>query len=182
MKTVRKKYDENATIESQFELKIYWAVREKEERKKGVVLIAPGDKFRVTAGKSLWVSDGYTLWQYNPQTNQVIIKKLVDVDFSSHPSQIISRYLAEYEYKKIDENREQIVAAWEPDSTSNAPFYTSITVWIDKKDAVIDKIHAVDRNKNESTYTFRKTRFGAQVNASVFEFESPEGVSVIDVR
>ncbi|MFW6254101.1 MAG: LolA family protein, partial [Chitinivibrionales bacterium] len=69
-----------------FDLSIFWAVRERTEEKKGELYVSPGDKFRAEVGQTIWVSDGQTYWQYSKAANQVVIKDLLDVDLSMHPS------------------------------------------------------------------------------------------------
>ena len=73
------------------------------EKKSGSLQLMPGDKFRLTIGSTEWISDGHTYWQYNEKTSQVIIKNLLDVDLSMHPSQMIKTYLGyAYQVKSDD--------------------------------------------------------------------------------
>jgi outer membrane lipoprotein-sorting protein len=179
---VREKYDPKASIEADVQVTIYWKVREKEDRKEGHIVLGGGDRFRVQLDKILWVCDGQTVWQYNEKTQQVVIKRLLDVDLSSHPSQIFSTYLKEYSYRENLDDEREAVLNWEADSSDNDPFYRSVALWINTKHVVVTRIVVVDKNGNESTYRFKKTAFGIQPPADLFTFTVPKGVHVLDVR
>lgn len=178
---LKKKYNKKTSLELTFDLDIFWKVREKHEKKRGSLHLMPGDKFRVTIGSTEWISDGHTYWQYNEKTSQVIIKKLLDVDLSMHPSQMIKTYLG-YPYKVTSDDEKQTVLTWSTTDSDQKKLYIKITLWVNKKKNIIEKVHAIDKNGNESTYIFKKTKTGIQFPSSLFEFEAPKGVDILDTR
>lgn len=178
---LKKKYNEKTSLELTFDLDIFWKVREKHEKKSGSLHLMPGDKFRLTIGSTEWISDGHNYWQYNEKTSQVIIKNLLDVDLSMHPSQVIKTYLG-YSYKVKSDDAKQTVLTWSTTDPDQKKTYKEITLWVNKKKNTIDKIRAVDKNGNESTYTFKKTKTGVQFPPTLFEFEVPKGVDILDTR
>lgn len=178
---LKKKYNEKTSLELTFDLDIFWKVREKHEKKSGSLYLMPGDKFRLTMGSTEFISDGHTYWQYNEKSSQVIIKSLLDIDLSMHPSQIIKTYLG-YSYTvKSDDEKQTVLTCSNPEPEQKKP-YKAITLWINKKKNSIVKIVAIDKNGNESTYTFKKTKTGVQFPPTLFEFEVPKGVDVLDSR
>jgi len=179
---VRRNYNPQTVIEADIVLTIDWKVREKQEQKQGHITLAPGDRFRVELDNTIWVCNGQTFWQYNSATGQVIIKRLLDVDLSSHPSQLFETYLRTYRYEVAQQDADRAVLAWKADSSSAGSFYTSITLSVDRKKTILQSIAVVDRNGNASTYEFRKTRLGGDVQKSRFEFETPKGAHVLDTR
>lgn len=182
IETIRNKYNANAPISSELTLNIYWSVREKEETRTGELFLAPGDKFRVELDRSTWVCDGQTVWQYNRNTNQVIIKRLLDIDLSSHPSQILKRYLSDYEYQIREKTDRRAVAVWQADSSDAGAEYRAITVEIDAKRALIERLVTVDSRGNRAAYVFSDTEIGAEIPAETFTFTIPRGVDVLDTR
>lgn len=178
---LKKKYNEKTPLELTFDLDIFWKVREKHEKKSGSLHLMPGDKFRLAIGSTEWISDGHTYWQYNEKTSQVIIKSLLDVDLSMHPSQVIKTYLG-YSYKVKSDDAKQAVLTWSTADPDRKKTYKAITLWVNKKKNTIEKIRAVDKNGNESTYTFKKTEAGVQFPSTLFEFEVPKGVDILDTR
>lgn len=178
---LKKKYNEKTSLELTFDLDIFWKVREKHEKKSGSLCIKPGDKFRLTIGSTEWISDGHTFWQYNEKSSQVIIKNLLDIDLSMHPSQIIKTYLG-YSYKVKSSDEKQAVLTWLNPEPQQKKSYKEITLWVNKKKNTIEKVTAIDKNGNESTYTFKKTKTDVQFPSILFEFEIPKGVDVLDSR
>lgn len=178
---LKKKYSDKSSLELTFNVEIFWKVREKHEKKSGTLILVPGDKFRLKTGSTEWVSDGHTYWQYNEKTCQVIVKNLLDVDLSMHPSQMIKNYLS-YSYKVKSSDEKLAILTWSTSGEEQTKLYKEITLWIDKKKNTIKKIFAVDKNGNESTYTFKKTKTAIQIPSTVFTFEIPKGVDVLDTR
>jgi chaperone LolA len=179
---LKKKYGGTQALRTEFDLTIFWKVREKTERKSGMLFIAKGDKFRLELGKNTWVSDGKTYWQYSAATSQVVIKQLSDVDLSMHPSQMISSYLDRFSYTVLENNGETAVLAWEAPGSDAKSETRSVTIWVDVKKLRINKFLSVDKSGNESTYTFKKTAGGISIPDSEFRYEIPQGVSVLDTR
>ncbi len=179
--TLKKKYHEKSSLELTFDCKIFWKVREKTEKKRGVLIIKSGDQFRLKLGSWVWVCDGQTYWQYNKKTSQVIIKSLLDVDLGMHPSQMMNTYLS-YDFTVASSSDKEAELTWTlPEKEQKNP-YTHISLWVDKKKMIIKKLLAIDRKGNESTYTFMKTKTLAQIPSETFTFQVPKGVEVIDTR
>jgi outer membrane lipoprotein-sorting protein len=178
---IRKKYNSKTTIQTQVDLVIYWSVREREEKKSGKLVVAPGDKFRVDLGSETLVSDGETYWQYSKKNSQVIIKHLDDIDLSWHPSQLLSKFLTGYSYQEKGKSGSETVLFWSAENDSES-FYTDITVRAETKTGKIKKLRLTDRNGNIHTYIFKKTVFGVKIPVEVFRFEIPDEVQVHDDR
>jgi chaperone LolA len=182
LETVRQKYDKATSLSSDMSLTIRWKVREKEESRSGRIYLTKGDKFRVELGETIWVSNGQTMWQYSKQTNQVIVKRILDVDLSSHPSQILSTFLNDYDYAVLEDNGRQVVLQWVADSTDKTSFYRQVTAYYDTKKGYVSSFLLVDKHANESVYLFKRTEFSEQIPRELFEFEPPKGAHVLDER
>ncbi len=180
--TLRTRYGSAATISTDLGLTILWKVREKQESKTGSMKLATGDRFRVELGPTTWVCDGQTVWQYSSASNQVVIKRLLDFDLSSHPSQMLATFVNGYEYRVLENTARQAVLSWEADSSEAASFYRSITVFYDKHKGTISSFALIDRHGNESTYQFTKTVLGGPIPRETFEFAIPKGAHVLDER
>lgn len=176
---LKKKYSTSSTIKSDFQLKVWWQVREKEETKKGSLLLTSGDKFRVTLGNEIYVSDGSTCYQYHTVTKLLQIKNLRDIDQSILPSHIITSFIATYPLKEVSRNDKETHLGWKADSASSS--YKSIDITVDSK-TCMKSLVLTDNNDNVFTYTFTKTEFGGTVPKGAFEFETPSDAQVNDAR
>ena len=178
---VKKKYSDKTSLELTFDLDIFWKVREKHEKKSGILRIMPGDKFRLKMGSWEWVCDGHTYWQYNEKTDQVVIKNLLDIDLAMHPTQMMKTYLS-YDFTVPSRDEKEAVLEWKATEEQKKKGYSAITIWVDTKKTIIKKICAVDKTGNTSTYTFTKAKFGTPIPPETFTFTVPKGVEVVDTR
>jgi outer membrane lipoprotein-sorting protein len=179
---LKETYDVSKGIKLDFDLRIYWKVREKEEQKRGSLQLATNDRFRLQLGATTWASDGTTFWQYNENTNQLVIKKLLDLDLSKHPSQMIDHYLTGYTYTIGTSVDGMTVLEADIPVGDGTVSNQSLRIYVDKGKYRIEKIIQIDRYGNESVYTFRRTRIGADFKPDVFTMTIPEGADVLDTR
>lgn len=178
---LKNRYNEKTTIELYFDLDIYWNVREIHEKKKGSLVLAPGDKFRCRIGAAEWISDGHIYWQYNEKTSQVIIRRLLDIDLSMHPSQMLKRFLS-YKYTEKTKEGKYVVLTCNEQEENQKRGYQHVSLWVDVRKNTIEKVILIDTDGNESTYTISKTVLGEDVPRTLFTFEVPKGVEVLDTR
>jgi outer membrane lipoprotein-sorting protein len=181
IKKLKKKYNFDTTVHLTFDLSIYWKIREKTEKKQGELVISRGNKFYCKIGAAQWISNGTTYWQYNKHTSQVIIKNLIDIDISTHPSRMIESYL-NYPYSVKSSKDNETVLEWQAGENKSQKKYRNITLWIDNSKTLIKKIKVMDENGNESTYTFKKTKIDVQVPKNQFSFKIPKGADILDTR
>jgi outer membrane lipoprotein-sorting protein len=181
---VLKNYSGSVSLSTSFEVKILWKVREKEEIKRGKIMCAPGDRFRIELGDSKWVCDGTTLWQYDKTVAQVVIQRLSSCDPSLLPSKMLSKYLTTYTFKEQGAKGKNIVFDWTPDSSSTPQKGDArrISFTVDPKNAIVKELLVVDKSGNESMYTFHGTAFGDAPEASAFSFDIPKGARILDER
>ncbi len=181
MKLVRKNYDGSTTINSQFDLTIYWSVREKEERKSGELFLSPGEKFRVNLGKETFVSDGKTYWQYSEKNNQLVIRNLGDIDLSMQPSHLLSTFLSGRTFTQKSSKDGVVQLEWigNPEESDD---YRSVSVSIEEKSGIVKTLKLIDKNENINTYTFKKTVLGKSLPKDAFRFTPPKGTEVHDLR
>jgi outer membrane lipoprotein-sorting protein len=176
----RKNYSGAGAVSAVFDMVTYWSVREKEEKKAGELLIAPGERFRVTLGREVFVSDGKTYWQYNERNSQVVIRKHSDIDVSTLPSKMLSSFLSGRVFTEGKRGGGTVELSWAGKGADDG--YTAIVAIVDEKGGVIKVLKLTDANDNIHTYTFKKTTFDKPPKDDVFRFNPPRGVEVIDMR
>jgi outer membrane lipoprotein-sorting protein len=181
---VLKNYGGSVSLSTSFELKILWKVREKEEIKRGKIMCAPGDRFRIELGDSKWVCDGTTLWQYDKTVAQVVIQRLSACDPSALPSRMLSKYLTSHAFKEQGTKGKDVVFEWVPDSSAvpQKGEARRISFTVDPKNAIVKELLVIDNSGNESMYTFYGTAFGAAPDARAFSFAIPKGARILDER
>jgi outer membrane lipoprotein-sorting protein len=177
---IRKNYNPETPLSTKFSLTIYWSVREKEEKKQGRIILAPGDRFRVTVGGETFVSNGETFWHYSVGASQATIKQLAAVDRATLPSQIFARYIAAYSFRELERKKGVVQLAWKCDS-GGAP-YSAIRLEAEETSGRIIRCVMTDRNNNTFTYVFTGTTFGKKYAQETFEFTIPKDARIVDLR
>ena len=178
---IRKNYCPATALETRLSQTIYWSVREKEEKNSGSVVLAPDDCFRVMVGNETWVSNGITLWTFNSKANQVVVRKLADVDPALLPTHLFAAYFATLpfrEQKRAEGGTTELL--WKSDSVAKTgPPYTSIRIWA-TANGCITKCVLTDRSDNLFTYSFTGTVFGKKAPKETFDFVIPKSARVVD--
>ena len=174
------KYNPQASFSTKFSLTIFWAVREKQEKKQGSIALAPHERFRVTAGKETYVSNGSLFWTWNASTNQVVIKPVAALESKFLPSQIFSKYVVSCPFREEKREGETVLFSWKSDS-ADAP-YPAVRIWVRRKNAEIIRCEMTDRNENRFDYSFTATVFNAAISKEEFEFAIPKNASIVDLR
>jgi len=177
---VRKNYNPETSLSTKFSLTIYWSVREKEEQKQGRIILAPGDRFRVTVSGETFVSNGETFWHCSAGANQVTIKQLATVDRAMLPSQIFARYIAAYSFRELERKKGMVLLAWKCDSGSTP--YSAIRMEAKATSGRISRCVMTDRNNNTFTYVFTGTTFGKKYARETFDFTIPKDTRIVDLR
>ncbi len=163
--------------EMEFELEIFWSIREKTESKDGKLLIRGDEEFDFTLDKSRWISDGVTVWQHSDENNQLVIKNFFDLGLSLRPATMFDRFSnRNFEQVSIDDE-----SIWRWIGTDD-PDYTRIDVLLSDDGSAFEWILFVDSDENESRYEFDSMNFLDSVDDSQFVFTIPEGVEVFDER
>ncbi|MEZ4765974.1 MAG: DUF2092 domain-containing protein [Calditrichia bacterium] len=61
-------------------------------------------------------------------------------------------------------------------------FSQSVKIWVKDKEWEIDRLIYEDYNTNETEYVISKTNFDPKFQETLFSFNPPEGIEVIDLR
>ncbi|KMQ50809.1 hypothetical protein CHISP_2332 [Chitinispirillum alkaliphilum] len=178
MNLVRENYSPDSYINLEFDHSLFWSVREREEKKSGVLLLAPGEKFRARLGNDILVSDGETYWQYSELNSQVIIHNLSDIDLSYHPSNLLSAHLTGRTFEEVSTQDNLITVK----SDQADRQFASVEIVVEKESGIIKQLKMVDNNQNINTYTFNSTVLGESIPAKEFVFDIPENTDVLDMR
>ena len=139
-------------------------------------------KLRIQTDEQTLVSNGNVLWTYSPFTNQVVINKIDKSGGTILPSDFLFEYPKDYNSKLIDENKfrgEYLILLTPKDRSS---FVTAIKIWLDDKDFLIRGIEYKDINGNVTSWEITEIDIEPNFDDSHFEFKTPSGAEVVDLR
>ena len=149
----------------------------------GKLLVAEGDRFVLDMAGIKFYSDGESLWQYNVEQNQVLIKSVEDLSSSLHPSELLFKYL-NCKAKAISEGEFNKQKMWvlTLDPSKYKGQFTQMEVWLSKKDFSPKRLYTVDPAGNGSWYNIVNLSVVKSWKAEDFKYKPIKGVDEIDMR
>lgn len=166
-----------------FKLQVFYADNPDIVSQAGRLVVADGDRFKLDIAGIKFYSDGESLWQYNVDQKQVLIKAVEDLSSSLHPSELLFKYL-NCKATELGEGTFGGKKLWvlKLDPSKYAGQFTKMEVWLDKKDFSPARLFTVDPSGNVSWYNIIKLNVIKKVSAEDFKYKSIKGVDEIDMR
>lgn len=167
----------------EFQVQVFYADSPDIASQKGSLLVAEGDRFKLNMAGIQFYSDGETLWQWNMEQKQVLIKAVEDLSSALHPSELLFKYL-NCKAKEITEAEFNGQKLWvlKLDPSKYAGQFTQMEVWLSKKDFSPVRLFTVDPSGNASWYNIMKLNVLKSIKAEDFRYKSVPGVDEIDMR
>jgi outer membrane lipoprotein carrier protein len=180
IRKVQSKYDKINDAKATFSQSISGSG--KANNSSGTIYIKKGNQYRIEAGGQIVITDGKTSWSYSPRKKQVVIDNYKDDVNTFSPNKFLFNYpenfYSDLEAEEKLSGKDTYVIKLTP---RNKGSVKSAKIWIDKDESVIRKIQIVT-TESTSVYTLKDISFDAGVSGSLFSFNPPSGVEVIDLR
>ena len=129
----------------------------------------------------LFVTDGVTLWMYQPQEQQVTLGKADEVLGGSQGASFLSdvRLLRQQFQIDLDPNGSSVLARLKLTPRGEAFDIVSITLTIDRTTHDVIEVLTVNQYDDTTRIVFHDIAFQQTFPDSLFEFEIPEGADVL---
>ena len=167
----------------EFQLQVFYSESPDIASQKGSLLVADGDRFRLSVAGIQFFSDGESLWQYSEEQKQVLIKAVEDLSQALHPSELLFKYLncKALSLKEAEYNKQKLWVL-NLDASKYAGQFTQMEVWLSKKDFSPVRLFTVDPSGNSSWYNIMNLKVMKKISPDEFRFKSRAGVDEIDMR
>ncbi len=166
-----------------FQVQVFYSESPDIVSQKGSLLVADADRFRLKVAGIEFVSDGESLWQYNPEQKQVLIKAVEDLSSAFHPSEMLFKYLnCKAKELKEGEFNKQKLWVLKLDASKYAGQFDQMEVWLSQKDFSPVRLFTVDPSGNSSWYNIINLKVVKKVSPDDFKFKSRKDVDEIDMR
>ncbi len=179
----RKWFDSGKAWSFDFRVRVDYAGSPETGIQGGNLLVTGKDMFRLKISGMEIYCDGKNFWQWNRETNQVLLKLLEDMESNMHPSELLFKYLS---CKPIEMKREKIdgktANAIRLDASRYGKDFAEMEVWLSTADASPMRLVTVDPLRNVSTYDISNLKRVDSVKVSDFVLVPEKGVDVIDMR
>jgi outer membrane lipoprotein carrier protein len=190
VENLQKRFAETRSLSARFERRHYWKLVDQEQKIKGRLHVQKPDKFRFETHVQTVVTDGKTAWNYSPGNNQVVLSGYETVqDDRSYEKLLfdlilLGGYLERFDTRyggetRIQRKRCHIV---ELTSRDEERYITQVRLWIDRKSWVVLQVEYRNINEDVTTYVLSDTKANKDLDASLFRFNPPNGVEIVDLR
>lgn len=181
---IEKKYDGIRDVRISFTQHVRFGVTQSEQTFSGTMLMKKGNKYHIELEDQTIVTDGKSVWSYAKSNKQVIIDKYKEDPGSFSPDKILVNVPEHYTpslfgNETISGKETSVLKLIPIDTKSNLQW---MKVWVDHDDWLMRKIQLLDISDNLTTYSIDRIRMNEGVNDSLFIFETPAHVEVIDLR
>jgi outer membrane lipoprotein-sorting protein len=154
------------------------------EVSKGTLWAADGNRLRMEYSDPkghLLVSDGTRAWVYVPENKQAVVDSVGGDEYAA-----LGQMIMDF----IDRGTASLIADEEVQRTNchvilvenvtDPPGLRSVKIWIDPRVWLARGIELTDMNDNVTTFTFRNVKKLDKIDESLFTFQAPPGVEVVE--
>lgn len=148
-------------------------------------LVSKGDKYNMSVGGNVFISDGTTVWAYMEDLDEVHINLVENSDGALTPTSILEEFDSQYKATFIRQEQQQGQLVDIIDLVPNAPqVFFKYRVALDARTNNMVSATAHDRHGGTYTYTINKFETNTPVADSQFSFSESAypDVEVIDLR
>jgi chaperone LolA len=178
-------YDEIEYFTAEFIQKEEFKLTGSENVTIGKIYIKNGIKYRLETEDHIVVTDGKAVWSYSPHNNKVIVDNIKEGDASLLPRDMLFRYPKNYysdllNTETINSNSFYVLKMTPKEDIHG--YVKSMKIWVDTESFLIKKIEYDDLNDNTSTFQIEKMDIKSELSDSLFIFNPPPQIELIDMR
>ena len=181
---LQKKYDAIRDASVTFDQSTVFGVSNAEQSVTGKLFMKKGNKYRIETESQTTVTDGKSVWSYAKVNKQVLIDKYKEDPKSFSPDKILVNVPDNYTSIVLGKEKvggtESTIVKLSP--KTGKPNVKWMKFWVDTDNWLMRKVQILDISDNLTSYSISDTRLNPGIADSVFRFEVPPGVEVIDLR
>jgi outer membrane lipoprotein carrier protein len=167
-----------------YEQVVLFPVTRTEQTFRGVVYMKKPDYYRIESEQQTVVTDGETIWSYNPFTDQIIIDRFRPDEQMFTPDRFLLNvpddFYTTVGERETVEGRTLILVRLVP--KSDHQFVRSMRLWIDESEWIVRRAEVIDLNENRTTYIVTDIQLNPGLDRDLFEYRPPEDAEIIDLR
>ncbi len=154
--------------------------------KKGTINMK-GNMYHIVFGSNKIISDGKTVWNYDPSAKEVTINDASTNEKTVTPQKIFAGFFDKdfiYAYTGIKKMGAKSVEEVVLQPTDKSKAFSRVHLWIDRAKSQIVSANIVEKNGNRYVYTVSSMKPNVAMSDAQFSFNKASfpGVEVVDLR
>jgi len=182
MSRLRSSWQDLPGLSARFTHTFEWILAGETQVTRGHIYLVGRRRFRIEFDGRTMVSDGTTLWDYDPQQNQVVLYGVDSSRDITTQEQIFAAYTENVSVEWVREEQEgtrRLVVIRLLRGEDADP--RTVDVWVDTGRMLAVRAAYTDGAGNNHLYVLEDVEVG-ELPAERFRFVIPEGVVVVDLR
>jgi outer membrane lipoprotein carrier protein len=187
VKRVQERYEQICSLTADFTQESSNKMLDQTQRTKGKVCFQKGGLMRwkyTTSPENVWVSDGKTLWFYQPEENQVIVQKVDDERGTLFLGFVVGEgdLARDFEIQGEDDEVSETERGYRVVLTPKQPhaMMDRLILEFDRKTCYVRQAEVYDAYDNLTRTRFSRIRVNRKLAEDLFTFEIPPGTEVIE--
>lgn len=183
LKNVREKYASMNDASASFVQKTMLRFGKREQVQSGAISMKKGNKYRLETAGEQFISDGETVWIVSTSNNQVLVDAFKQNNRIFSPDKFLLGLPDDFTARDLVKAGKLLKMTLVPKkANAQTRQVRSLSAWVEPASWVVKKIEYTDRNMNKIEITISNVRFNITLPDSVFQFDPPDGMKVVDLR
>jgi outer membrane lipoprotein carrier protein len=149
-------------------------------------VLSKGDKYRMTVGDNIFISDGKNVWNYIDELDEIHINTVENSEGGLSPTALLNDFATQFKAKFVKQETHKGKLVDIIDLVPNSPqSFFKYRIALDAKDQTLIYTTAYDRHGGTYTYTIESLKPNPSIPDSRFVFnrnDFPANADVIDMR
>ncbi len=143
-------------------------------------LFVRGDRYRLESRTRTLVNDSKTLWVYDASEQQVLVSDYVEDEYTFSITGFLYRFDERWQFETVERADDGWLLHLLPRNPDD--FFRSVAVSMRQSDSMVTSVRVVDANEVTMVFTLDDLVENPPLDDSVFRFDAPDGVEVVDLR
>lgn len=182
MEKIRSRYSLINDASATFTQTVKMRFKKTAQQVSGTVKIKKGNKYRLDTDQQTIVTDGKTVWMYNPNSRQVLKDRYKQNRQPFSPDKFLLGLPKEFSATNLEKDSQYFILSLQPAKTSTtASVITSLKIWVNPGTWFFDKIEITDKNNTTTMVTLTNIGFNTGIPDKDFQFEILADMKLVDL-
>jgi outer membrane lipoprotein carrier protein len=182
LEKIRSRYSLINDASATFTQTVKMRFKKTSQQASGTVKIKKGNKYRLDTDQQTIVTDGKTVWMYNPNSRQVLKDRYKQNRQPFSPDKFLLGLPKEFSATNLEKDSQYYVLSLQPAKTSTtSSVITALKIWVNPGTWFFEKIEITDKNNTTTMVTLTNIGFNTGIPDKEFRFEILADMKLVDL-
>lgn len=183
LENVRTKYSQLNDVSAQFTQTVKMKFKQTAQKKSGTIKLKKKNNYRIETDQQTVVTDGKTVWMYNPASKQVLVDTFRTDHQPFSSEQFLHGVPKDFTAESIDREERYLILNLKPTKLNAlASSLTALKIWVNPGEWTVEKVQYSDKNNTVTFIELSDIRFNKGIDDKDFQFEISKDMNVVDLK